>query len=115
VSVVEGTLSRAWKRKSAEPIKRSACQVADSVDAFVDPAPTRDFPIAVLDQAGIACILLIVSGGATWYSRTLPCPADPAAAQACQKLRRINFALYSVALVSFAVGLAFAFVLPKLM
>ena len=64
---------------------------------------------------GIACALLIVSGGATWYSRTLPCPADPAAAQACQKLRRINVALYSIALVSFAVGLAFAFVLPKFM
>ena len=53
--------------------------------------------------------------GATWYSRTLPCPADPRAAQACQKLRRINVALYGVALVSFAVGLAFAFVLPKMM
>ena len=64
---------------------------------------------------GIACILLVVSGGATWYSRTLPCPTDPAAAQACRRLRRINVALYSVALVTFAVGLTFAFVLPKVM
>src|SRR5215472_5901552 len=49
---------------------------------------------------GIACTLLVASGGATWYSRTLPCPTDPAVAQACQKLRRINLALYSAALVA---------------
>lgn len=63
---------------------------------------------------GIACALLIVSGGATRYSRTLPCPTEPAAAQSCKRLRRINAALYSIALVSFAVGLTFAFILPRL-
>lgn len=63
---------------------------------------------------GTAFALLIASGGATWYSRTLPCPTEPRAAQSCQRLRRINLALYSVALISFAVGLAFAFILPKL-
>jgi hypothetical protein len=64
---------------------------------------------------GIAFALLIASGGATWYSRRLACPTDPVAAQSCQRLRLINVALYSVALVSFAVGLTFAFVLPKVM
>jgi uncharacterized membrane protein YdfJ with MMPL/SSD domain len=64
---------------------------------------------------GIAFALLIASGAATWYSRTLPCPIEPVAAQSCQRLRRINVALYSVALVSFALGLTFAFVLPGLM
>jgi hypothetical protein len=61
---------------------------------------------------GIACTLLVVSGGATWYSRTLPCPTDPAAAQACQRLRRISVTLYGISLVSFALGVAFAFILP---
>jgi len=63
---------------------------------------------------GTALVLLLVSGGATWYSRTLPCPTEPGAAQSCRRLRRINLALYSIALLSFALGLAFAFVLPKL-
>jgi len=64
---------------------------------------------------GIALALLIASGGATWYSRTLPCPTDPTAALSCRRLRRINVVLYSVALVSFALGLTFAFVLPSVM
>jgi hypothetical protein len=63
---------------------------------------------------GIAFGLLITSGAATWYSRTLPCPIEPVAAQSCQRLRRINVVLYSIALVSFALGLTFAFVLPGL-
>ena len=63
---------------------------------------------------GIAFALLIVSGGATWYSRTLPCPTEPAAARSCQRLRRINAALYGIALVSFVLGVAFAFILPRL-
>jgi hypothetical protein len=42
---------------------------------------------------GSACALLIASGVATWYSRTLPCPTEPAAAESCQRLRRINIAL----------------------
>ena len=62
---------------------------------------------------GIAFALLIVSGGATWYSRTLPCPPEPLAAQSCKRLRRINITLYSMALVTFALGLIFAFVLPR--
>jgi len=63
---------------------------------------------------GIAFAFLIASGGATWYARTLPCPTEPAAAKSCQRLRRINVALYSIALVSFALGLTFAFILPRL-
>jgi uncharacterized membrane protein YdfJ with MMPL/SSD domain len=63
---------------------------------------------------GIAFALLIASGAATWYSRTLPCPTEPVAAQSCRRLRRINVALYSIALVGFALGLTFAFILPRL-
>ena len=62
---------------------------------------------------GTAFVLLAASGSATWYSRTLPCPTEPAAAQACQRLRRINVTLYVVALLSFALGLTFAFILPR--
>jgi hypothetical protein len=62
---------------------------------------------------GSAFALLVTSGAATWYSRTLPCPTDPAAAQACQRLRRINVALYGISLLCFALGLTFAFILPR--
>jgi hypothetical protein len=63
---------------------------------------------------GIAVVLLVVSGGAMWYARTLPCPTNPLAAQSCERLRRINATLYCIALVSTVLGLIFAFVLPKL-
>ena len=63
---------------------------------------------------GSALALLIASGGATWYSRTLPCPTDAAAARSCQRLRRVNVTLYCIALVSFSLGLTFAFILPRL-
>ena len=64
---------------------------------------------------GSAFALLIASGIATWYSRTLPCPTEPVAAQSCQRLRRVNLALYSIALVCFTLGLTFAFILPRLL
>lgn len=62
----------------------------------------------------IAAVLLLVSGGALWFGRRAPCPVDPAVARACQRVRRISFVLYVIALVSFALGGAFAFVLPRL-
>jgi hypothetical protein len=61
---------------------------------------------------GVAGTLLLLSGIALWYGRSLPCPTDPAAARACQRLRRISAVLYSVALASFAMGTTFAFFLP---
>src|SRR6202008_2549749 len=36
---------------------------------------------------GLAAALLAVSGVALWYGRSLPCPVDPDAAQACRRLR----------------------------
>lgn len=61
---------------------------------------------------GVAGILLAVSGVSVWYGRSLPCPTDPAAARSCQRLRRISAVLYGIALVSFVVGVTFAFILP---
>jgi hypothetical protein len=61
---------------------------------------------------GIAAGLLITSGAALWYGRSLPCPTDPVAARACRRLRRLTAILYGLAAASFAVGSVFAFVLP---
>ena len=63
---------------------------------------------------GGAAALLLVSGVALWYARNLPCPADPAAARACRRLRLISLLLYGLALASFALGVTFAFVIPAL-
>jgi len=64
---------------------------------------------------GGALVLLAASGAALWYGRSLACPADPAAARVCRRLRRISAILYGFALASFALGAVFAFVLPALL
>lgn len=64
---------------------------------------------------GIAAVALIVSTGALWRARYAPCPVDPVLARACLRLRRVSWVLNSVALGCFAVGVTFAFVLPKLL
>jgi hypothetical protein len=61
---------------------------------------------------GLAAAALLISGVALWYGRRLPCPTDPGAARACQRLRNISAILYGIALGSFSLGVLFAFVLP---
>ena len=63
---------------------------------------------------GAAGFFLALSGAALRFGRSLPCPADPMAARACHRLRRVSALLYALALGSFAVGATFAFVLPLL-
>lgn len=63
---------------------------------------------------GSAGVLLALSGGSIWYARSLPCPVDPVAAHACTRIRRFSAALYGVALVSFALGVTYTFILPRL-
>ena len=64
---------------------------------------------------GIASLMLALSGGMLWRARSLPCPADPAAAVACRRLRTASVLLWGAALVAVAAGAAFAFVLPLLL
>jgi len=59
----------------------------------------------------VAGLLLVISGALIWRARTLPCPADPAAARACTRLRQVSAVLFGVSLVSFAAGATFAFIL----
>lgn len=63
---------------------------------------------------GLAAALLIGAGAVLWWARGLPCPADPAAARQCMRLRSISHWLYGIAAVMFAAGALFAFVLPRL-
>lgn len=62
----------------------------------------------------VAGMLLAASGVMIWRARRLPCPADPAAARACARLRAVSALLYGVSALAFALGALFAFVLPAL-
>ena len=62
----------------------------------------------------LAALLLAVSGVMLWRARLLPCPVAPVEARACKRLRRTSLGIYATAVVAFAVGAAFAFLLPAL-
>ena len=63
----------------------------------------------------IAGIALCASGGALWMGRKAPCPADPTLAKACQRVRKVSAIAYSAAVLCFATGALFAFVLPLIL
>jgi len=62
----------------------------------------------------LAALALLVAGALLWRARTQPCPADPAAARQCTRLRRLGAGVYLAACLSFGVGATFAFLLPML-
>jgi hypothetical protein len=61
---------------------------------------------------GVAGAMLVIAGMFLWNARLLPCPADPRAARQCLRLRTISASLYVLAVVAFALGAIFAFLLP---
>jgi len=63
---------------------------------------------------GTAAVLLIAAGIGLWSARGAPCPADPKLALVCSRLRTLSVGLYVTACVAFALGLMFAFLLPRL-
>lgn len=64
---------------------------------------------------GAATAALVVAGALLYRARAAPCPADPALARTCQRLRRTSDVLYRVAVVATLLGALFAFALPALM
>jgi hypothetical protein len=63
---------------------------------------------------GLAGGLLLVAGAVLGWARRLPCPADPTAARQCMRLRALSHWLYGIAAALYALGVLFAFVLPRL-
>ncbi len=57
----------------------------------------------------LAALLLAASGVMIWRGRSLPCPADPAAARSCMRLRKASAVIYGISLIAFATGAVFAF------
>lgn len=63
---------------------------------------------------GGAAVALALAGAVQWRARSAPCPADPGLARACQRTRKVAAITWFAALGCFAVGVLFAFVLPRM-
>lgn len=59
--------------------------------------------------------MLSVSGIMRYLNRNAPCPADPAQAKACQRLRNISLGVFVFSLSIYFIGFYFAFIAAKLM
>lgn len=57
----------------------------------------------------VAGAVLVASGLWQWHARKLPCPADPAKARACARLRFISWWLWGLAVAFYLIGAFFAF------
>jgi len=64
---------------------------------------------------GGSFILLCIAWGVRYLTRNMPCPADPAQAKACSRLRTIGGWVLYIGFGVWAVGAFSAFVLPKLL
>ena len=58
----------------------------------------------------VAGLLLAMAGVMQWRARHAPCPADPAQAKACMRLRMISWIIWAVAAFLYVIGFFFAFV-----
>jgi hypothetical protein len=57
-----------------------------------------------------AGVLLLAAAAARYATRNAPCPVEPAAADACRRLRRVSGWLLATAGTVYAVGFFFAYV-----
>ena len=62
----------------------------------------------------VAGVLLLLAGIMRWRARNAPCPADPAQAAACGRLRRISARIYWGAVAVYATGFFFAFIAVRI-
>lgn len=58
----------------------------------------------------LAGVMLAISGFMLYRAASLPCPTDPDAAIACQRLRRVSTGLFWTALVAYSVGTTFVLI-----
>ncbi len=61
---------------------------------------------------GLAGAMLAIAGFFQWQARNAPCPADPALAKVCSKARKNALMIYWISVLTFAVGVFFAFIAP---
>jgi hypothetical protein len=64
---------------------------------------------------GGSFILLCLAWGVRYFTRNMPCPADPAQAKICARLRAIGGWVLYIGFAVWAIGAFSAFILPELM
>ena len=64
---------------------------------------------------GVAGMMIALAGAWQWRARSLPCPANPAAARACTRARRLSWIVWWTSVVAFTVGGFFAFFAARLL
>jgi len=64
---------------------------------------------------GTAGVLLAGAGYMLWRARNAPCPADPAQARACMRMRRFSVWTYFVSLALYLTAAFFAFLAAELL
>jgi hypothetical protein len=57
---------------------------------------------------------LVVAGAVLAWARRQPCPAEPAAARQCLRLRATSHWLFAVATLFYVLGVLFTFALPAI-
>lgn len=62
----------------------------------------------------VSGVLIAAAALLQWRARDAPCPADPAAARACQRLRSASVVILVVAAIAWCVGAFFAFFAARL-
>lgn len=60
-------------------------------------------------------ILIAIAAWLQWRARNAPCPSDPAAARACQRLRTASVVILTIAAAAWCVGAFFAFFAAQLL
>lgn len=64
---------------------------------------------------GGSAVLIGLAAFMHWRARNAPCPADPAAARACQQLRTASIVILAIAAAAWCVGAFFAFFAAELL
>jgi hypothetical protein len=63
---------------------------------------------------GVSGGMLVAASVMQWRARHLPCPADPAQARACTRIRRVSAVMLVVATLVWATGFFFAFLAARI-
>jgi len=61
-----------------------------------------------------AGLMLVLSGVSTYRNRNAPCPADPAQARSCMRLRRWTASIFYFSAAIYVIGFFFAFLLSRI-
>lgn len=63
----------------------------------------------------IAGGILALAGILQWRNRRAPCPADPAQAAVCRRLRAVSWWIWALSVVFYITGFFFAFIAVKIL